>query len=440
MYDRFTDRAAKVLKQAEQEARRLHHDVVANEHILLSLAKDETCAAANVLTILDIDLPSFRRVLEQEMPEGADMVRMGNLPFAPRAAIVIQSAESEASRLGSRAAGTEHLLLALMHEKEGEFISVFTRYGQTLRCVKEQTLALLGKSAAVEDQDPSDEFGLDEPLTERAWRVMELARQEARRTKHEVVGTEHILLGLLAERHGIFGHLFAEFGVTFDRVASAVRAATRPGPFGVPVCKEALTVRSKLALERAAAEARKQRCVRIDSHHLLLGLLSRNSGLATEILGNLGISTVAVYQKLRRVTIFNPHECYIFQSPWRRTPRDRWLENFEHRLLVEREPWLQLLLAAGGLVGAIEAGTAFGYPGSVLGFFCGCIVALHGWFTVAALFASLAGAALGQMWFGTGWGSLAGAILGSVPVVFGPRYLSLIRKRLAEASRRSADR
>ena len=109
MFDRFTDRARKVMGLARQEAQRLNHEYIGTEHILLGLVQEGSGVAANVLKNLDIDLRKVRQEVEKLVKTGPSMVTMGQLPFTPRAKKVLELALEEASNLGHNYIGTEPL-------------------------------------------------------------------------------------------------------------------------------------------------------------------------------------------------------------------------------------------------------------------------------------------------------------------------------------------
>src|SRR5712692_4422512 len=119
MYERFTDRARKVVQLANQEAQRLNHEYIGTEHILLGLIKEGSGVAANVLKNLDIDLQKVRKEIEKIVLSGPDTVKMGKLPQTPRAKKVVEHAIEEARNFNHNYVGTEHLLLGLVREGEG---------------------------------------------------------------------------------------------------------------------------------------------------------------------------------------------------------------------------------------------------------------------------------------------------------------------------------
>ncbi len=119
MFERFTDRARKVMALANQEAQRFNHEYIGTEHILLGLVKEGSGVGANVLKNLDVDLRKVRMEVEKLVKAGPDMVTMGKLPQTPRAKKVIEYAIEEARNLNHNYVGTEHLLLGLLREHDG---------------------------------------------------------------------------------------------------------------------------------------------------------------------------------------------------------------------------------------------------------------------------------------------------------------------------------
>ncbi|HRA88315.1 MAG TPA: ATP-dependent Clp protease ATP-binding subunit, partial [Planctomycetaceae bacterium] len=144
MYERFTDRARKVMQLANQEAQRFNHEYIGTEHILLGLVKEGSGVAANVLKNLDVDLRKIRIEVEKIVQTGPDMVTMGKLPQTPRAKKVIEYAMDEARNLNHNYVGTEHLLLGLLREQEGVAAQVLMNLGMKLEDVRDEVLNLLG--------------------------------------------------------------------------------------------------------------------------------------------------------------------------------------------------------------------------------------------------------------------------------------------------------
>jgi ATP-dependent Clp protease ATP-binding subunit ClpC len=144
MYERFTDRARKVMQLANQEAQRFNHEYIGTEHMLLGLVKEGTGVAANVLKNLDVDLRKIRLEVEKLVQSGPEMITMGKLPQTPRAKKVIEYSMEEARNLNHNFVGTEHILLGLLREQEGVAAQVLMNLGLKLEEVREEVLNLLG--------------------------------------------------------------------------------------------------------------------------------------------------------------------------------------------------------------------------------------------------------------------------------------------------------
>jgi ATP-dependent Clp protease ATP-binding subunit ClpA len=159
MYERFTDRALKVMKLANGEAKRFNHEYIGTEHILLGLIKEGSGMAANVLANMGIDLGKVRLEVEKIVQAGPDMVSMGNLPQTPRAKKVIEFAIEEAEKLNHNYVGTEHLLLGLIREEEGVGAQVLLNLGVSLYSLQERICVLIGQSlpAQLATADPKEE-------------------------------------------------------------------------------------------------------------------------------------------------------------------------------------------------------------------------------------------------------------------------------------------
>ncbi len=157
MFERFTDRARKVMALANQEAQRFNHEYIGTEHLLLGLVKEGSGVGANVLKNLSVDLRKVRLEVERLVKSGPDMVTMGRLPQTPRAKKVIEFAIEEARNLNHNYVGTEHLLLGLLREHDGVAAQVLMNLGLKLEEVREEVLNLLG--AGVDSADEGETVG-----------------------------------------------------------------------------------------------------------------------------------------------------------------------------------------------------------------------------------------------------------------------------------------
>jgi len=144
MFNRFTERARKVVILAKEEAKRFNHDYIGTEHLLLGLIKEGEGVAAAVLQNLGLTLDIIRLEVEKLVKSGPPTVVSGDIPFTPKAKKVIELSMDEARHLGHNYIGTEHLLLGLIREGEGVAAQVLLNLGLDLSRVRNEIMTLLG--------------------------------------------------------------------------------------------------------------------------------------------------------------------------------------------------------------------------------------------------------------------------------------------------------
>ena len=142
MFERFTDRARRVVVLAQEEARLLNHNYIGTEHILLGLIHEGEGVAAKALESLGISLEAVRRQVEEIIGQGGSSPS-GHIPFTPRAKKVLELSLREALQLGHNYIGTEHILLGLIREGEGVAAQVLVKLGADLSRVRQQVIQLL---------------------------------------------------------------------------------------------------------------------------------------------------------------------------------------------------------------------------------------------------------------------------------------------------------
>lgn len=210
MFDRFTERARKVILLAKEESKRFNHDYIGTEHILLGLIKEGEGVASAVLQNLGLNLDMIRLETEKLVQPGPSTVTSGDIPFTPKAKKVIELAMDEARSLGHNYIGTEHLLLGLIRENEGVASQVLLNLGLDLNKVRKEIMELLGTTSVNYDsaQAPGavaskaktpalDAFGRDlnklakdgklDPVIGRAMEIERVIRILSRRTKNNPV-------------------------------------------------------------------------------------------------------------------------------------------------------------------------------------------------------------------------------------------------------------
>jgi len=163
MFERFTDRARRVVVLAQEEAKMLNHNYIGTEHILLGLIHEGEGVAAKSLESLDISLDAVREQVQEIIGQGQQQPT-GHIPFTPRAKKVLELSLREALQLGHNYIGTEHILLGLIREGEGVAAQVLVKLGADLNRVRQQVIQLLsgyqGKEAvSVGAQESGDAKG-----------------------------------------------------------------------------------------------------------------------------------------------------------------------------------------------------------------------------------------------------------------------------------------
>jgi ATP-dependent Clp protease ATP-binding subunit ClpA len=142
MFERFTERARRVVVLAQQEARMLDHNYIGTEHLLLGLIHEGQGVAAKALESLGISLEAVRQQVEEIIGRG-QQVPSGHIPFTPRAKKVLELSLREALQLGHEYIGTEHILLGLLREGDGVAAQVLVRLGADMNRVRQQVIQLV---------------------------------------------------------------------------------------------------------------------------------------------------------------------------------------------------------------------------------------------------------------------------------------------------------
>ncbi len=144
MFNRFTERARKIIVYAKEEARRFNHDYIGTEHLLLGLVREGEGVAAAVLQKLGLDLETIRIEVEKLVQPGPQTQVLGDIPFTPRSKKALELSAEEARALGHNYIGTEHLLLGLVKEGEGMAYRVLLNLGLDLGKIRNEVMELLG--------------------------------------------------------------------------------------------------------------------------------------------------------------------------------------------------------------------------------------------------------------------------------------------------------
>ena len=239
MFERFTDRARRVVVLAQEEARMLNHNYIGTEHILLGLIHEGKGIAAKSLESLGISLASVRTQVEELIGRGSSGPT-GHIPFTPRAKKVLELSLREALQLGHNYIGTEHILLGVIREGEGVAAQVLVKLGADLNRTRAEVLILLsgqpGGEIRAEEGTPEEAgwtgFGpprgpssmalFDEWAVRAIHRAQELSAKRGRTT----LSPEHLLFGLLATNHPQVMYALRMLGASEERIRELVNNLT----------------------------------------------------------------------------------------------------------------------------------------------------------------------------------------------------------------------
>jgi ATP-dependent Clp protease ATP-binding subunit ClpC len=204
MFNRFTERARKVIILAKEEAKRFNHDYIGTEHILLGLIREGEGVAASVLEKMGLSLENIRLEIEKLVQPGPTTQIIGDLPFTPRSKKALELSAEEAHALGHNYIGTEHILLVLIREEEGVASQVLINLGLDLETVRNKIMEVLGSElpgfgqpAAKKKTPALDAFGRDltalakeaklDPVIGREKEIERVIQILSRRTKNNPV-------------------------------------------------------------------------------------------------------------------------------------------------------------------------------------------------------------------------------------------------------------
>ena len=289
-FDRFNDRAKRVLALAQDEAIRFNHNYIGVEHLLLGLVREGEGVAARVLDSLGIDLSKARSSVEVMIGRGKETTSPSEITLSPRTKKVIELAVDESRKLGHSHVGTEHLLLGIVREGQSVGAGVLESMGVSLEQVRHQVIAVMGQhrpemgATASAGIGPSAGAGIGSshpvPFVDRletsGRRALARAYWEAGRANDKEVAPHHLLLGLVTSGDVWTHRLLAELGVDLADLVTRIDAAVprNEGPRPARLDEQAALTE---VFARAASFASERNSALIRSGHLLLAIAAADS-------------------------------------------------------------------------------------------------------------------------------------------------------------------
>jgi ATP-dependent Clp protease ATP-binding subunit ClpA len=288
-----------VLALAQDEAIRFNHSYIGPEHLLLGLVREGEGVAARVLSRLNVSLSTLRTKVEAMIGRGDSTKSPSEIVLAPEVKNIINSAIEESRKLGHSHVGTEHLLLGLAQHTEGVAAKVLASIAVTLEDVRQKVIEELAHpSTPPPAGPPSAPHGPFDRFNDRAKRVLALARDEAIRLKHNYIGTEHLLLGVLCDDQHVAARVLESLGVELSKARTAVEFIIGVGSEPTAPSDITLSPRTKKVIELAIDEARLLGHQHVGPEHLLLGLVREGQGIASGVIESLGVTLIRVRQQL----------------------------------------------------------------------------------------------------------------------------------------------
>ncbi|HEY1279099.1 MAG TPA: Clp protease N-terminal domain-containing protein [Acidimicrobiales bacterium] len=212
MFERFTARARNAVVLAQEEARRLDHNYIGTEHVLLGLLREPEGVAGRALRRLGISLEAVRSSIEQIIGRGGERPPEGHIPFTPRAKKVLELSLREALQLGHNYIGTEHILLGLIREGEGVAAQILVQRGADLERVRKMVMEELGRVRATADATAIERTpAADEIIT---------AAQEI--SGPAPMGSHHLLEALARADDSLAAKALQALGVDADTLAAKI--------------------------------------------------------------------------------------------------------------------------------------------------------------------------------------------------------------------------
>jgi len=308
-FDRFNDRAKRVLALAQDEAIRFNHNYIGVEHLLLGLVREGEGVAARVLNSLGVELSRARTSVEFIIGRGDATISPSEITLSPRTKKVIELAVDEARKLGHSHVGTEHLLLGIVRESQGVAYGVLESLGIGLEKVRHQVIATLGQQHPGTDMAAAASAGVGTPagavhmarshptasvdrFDGSSQRALARAYWEAGRANDNEVAPHHLLRGLLAGEDLWVHMILTQLGVDLSSLVARIEGPTPASLVEAPTLSEIFARAGLFAAERNRASIR--------SEHLLLAI-SSTAGIAGTALNSAGATPKRILEILERM-------------------------------------------------------------------------------------------------------------------------------------------
>ena len=294
MFERYTEKARRVIFFARYEASQYGSPFIETEHLLLGLLRESRAFMKRFFGETNFE-PEIRREIERHISPRERISTSVEVPLTEESKKVLKFAVEEADRNGHRHVGTEHLLLAMLGMEGSRAGQILLAKGLKAAEIREQ----LAKTPDSENVRIEPKEAMFERYTEKARRVIFFARFEASRYGSRYIESEHLLLGLLREGPGSVKWFPGEHNVEGEIRAEIERRITRGEPISTSV-EVPLTVECRKILELAAEASERLGHRTVEMEHLLIGILRVEESMAAQILLARGMKSTSVQEQLAK--------------------------------------------------------------------------------------------------------------------------------------------
>ena len=293
----FTEHLRRVLAQAREQAVAMDNECVGCEHLTLALLFSEGLGRT-VIQNLGVDLGDAEDAIKKSIKsKRANPTSTGpDLPYTSPAKQTLELAMNEARALNHSYVGTEHLLLGLLREEKNIGAQVLHSLGVTLDDARAEALRIVGVEMP---RAPISPVPKGHDFSERAKKVLAMAREEAELLQHGYVGTEHILLAIARAGEGVAATVLQNLHADLGAIRLQIETVVQRGRSTQTTDALPFTSRAKKVIDLSQEQARELNHRYVGTEHLLLGLLAEAKGIAAQVLVSSGVT----FEGARRETL-----------------------------------------------------------------------------------------------------------------------------------------
>jgi ATP-dependent Clp protease ATP-binding subunit ClpA len=313
LFERFTEKAIKVVTVAQEEALKAGHAKLYPEHILLGILKEGTGVSARFLKASGLEIETLReKINEIIVMKQLSPLTTGVLPFSSAVKKVLKEAWDKSNFLGTNYIGTEHLFLALLSKDNASILKILKESDLDIERIKSSVIRVIEKKSKVSSHPEESQrvysfiprYSAVPAVFEEqeSAQIMNMAKEKLKDTKFEAIGTEQILLALMENKDSQLYPILESEGISVEQFYEKLNSIhSRDDEYDNN--ESLLTPRAYYTVNNACELAKELGSSSIKAEHFLLALLKEKNGLGFRVLSEMGVNTESLYNK-----VFNPIE------------------------------------------------------------------------------------------------------------------------------------